>query len=787
MLAANAEFRFADPAVNEMLNKQLADLSYLDDAKLKTAVEKARQEIAAFIAKKKEEYSKTVEENKKRADDLKARNKALSAPGVTEEEWKSLDGTLAQQSTDLESASAAAEKSSFEDLQGVWNKLVFVRDSNGLVKTQLDGFEQKTKNQEEKEPFVVKFMDEKNLIRTVDPSTKQYKFELGEPGLALEGRKVVSSSKNPEVKQAFENKTIPFIHALLDKKALTEDEKKQYDAIMAKADPKDKAKWKAATMEASAYLLSCVEKKLTSDDLLKFQKIQALYYRAARDSVLTFDHPPSLEELKKAYDEKFTPAWVKAGQDFDAEFKQTPAPAVTPGVGPGAGPSGTVGGGFLGGTGAETPEKTPSGPDPYLENWAKGTDIPLPEGFKGFTGGLQISPAVESVNFRDVNTHKPVLVVPGGTGMTANEIFFDDPNGTAHQVDNRTFVKVKYKDKVYYTALEFLQKNEGSMKAEKEPKPAPAVKPPEKKESGELGFLGNVNVEYRDALERIWRERENPNGVLFHLYFNKQALECSLKRSGNDWVLAWPVRGGGRESMAFKSVQDAMRNLNDGIVFRRMAWDAIRDEGNFKKYEKIVDKVRTLEKVEKTKHLSMYLELDWHGGGAFESGNPHITIMALPHGHYSWTMDLEYSGPGGQNSRDGYAANFDDMMKQFAHVKQQAENYDAEKHTDAVASREYLFAKIIDPRTFTEREKYLGHVVSFDIMDNEVVQMYLDWGGGAARDINKNAALNVWVENGKIAYILNAKGKGIAKRGTAANIDALTRAVAEAKSAALGE
>lgn len=780
LLAANPDFKFQDPAVNLMLSKSLDDLSYLDDAKLNEAVEKARKEFAAHMQTKKDIFGKDVEANKKAAEGLKARNKALRAAAVTEDEWKALDAAIGQQSTDLDAASPNPN-SSLSDLTLLWNKLAMVRDGNGLLKTKLDDLEKKTKDAEEKEPFVLKFLDEKNLSEKYDDKSKQWSYQLGEPGFEVRGNKVVSSFKNPDVQKLFESKVTPFINGLLDKKPLTADEKKHVDEIMAKADKNNKDQVRAALQEATEYVLAQTQAKLTSDDLLKFQQIDRIIGQAKKDCAFSFDHRPTLEELKKTYDTKFIPAWDKAGKDFETQVKPAPKPA------PDKVPGGSGGGGFLGG--GRSPEKPGSALDPYGDNWATGTKVPMPEGFKGYAGGLQVSSAIVDIKFRDENTHRIAVAVPGGTGAGSNEITFADSNADAWRVNDRTFVKVKYRGKVYYAAMEFLQKNAAGQSGKDVPaqKTPETKKPPEVKPEGELAFLGNINVEYRDALEKIWKDRENPDGPSFTVRFNKGNVTCNLRREGGEWRLYWNTTGGGKTHMPFNTLKQAMKDLNDGYVLRRMTWDQLRDTKEFKRYRNIVDKLDEHEPVpnSRTSKLSVFFELDWHGGGVLESGDPYITATALPHGQIEWSMNRENSGPNGENSRNGYAANFDDFMKQLAHIKKWNENYNEKKMNDAKSDREKLFATITDPRTFMDREQNIGHVVSFDIKSNEVVQMYLDWGGGASTDFMKNPMLNVWIENGKLSYTLNFKGKsGFTDQGKGKDLTDIIRAVAQAKSAA---
>ncbi len=186
----------------------------------------------------------------------------------------------------------------------------------------------------------------------------------------------------------------------------------------------------------------------------------------------------------------------------------------------------------------------------------------------------------------------------------------------------------------------------------------------------------------------------------------------------------------------------------------------------------------------------VYFELDWKGGGAGE-GNAQIWVTPMTYGGIQYHIRREHAAIDGSSDRYGFAHNFDDFMKQTAHIKDWSENYedrrDDKKLTATVKSEENFRAQINDPRNFYAFEQQIGRPVSFDIGDNGVVQMYLDWGGGPARDINNNAMLNVWVENGKLMYTLNAKGKGMVKgRQVANSMQEMIQNVTQYRMAALG-
>ncbi len=776
IVAANPEFTFQNQDVKDMLGKNADDLIYSDETKLIAAKEKAREELRDFMQKKKDEYSGQVESNKKSAADLKARYKTLRIPTVSDDEWSALDTSLNQQAQDMDSI-AFVSNTSMEDLAAMWGKLVMVRDGNGLLRNQFDALSSRIKDAEEKEPAIAKFTADKDLLETYDPKTKQFSYTAN--GMRFESAKGKAQATfgNPEINKIFESKISPFFTNIISKYKLSSDEKKHADEIMSKADKNDEKQMAAANKEVMEYVMERFQSRMKADDKEKIDKISALIDQADKDSTFSFDHMPSAEELQKAYDEKFVPAWEKAAKDFDAQY----------GKATGEQPSGTVGGGFLGGE--ETPETAPSSLDPYSDHWSKGTDVPLDPDYKGFTGGLEVAPNIEDLKFRDVNTHKILLAVPGGTGATANEITLSEPEGTIHKVDSLSFVKVNYQGKIYYAAMEYLQKNDQSLIAEREAKNGSPKMPgtpanPEVQQGLPKGleFLGKVNGEYRDALERILRDSEKPGGALFDLYFNKKTLPCRLtKAPKGQYIVNW--EGG---SFTYRNLNEVMIGINNGFLLQQITYGALLSPKYYEAYEDKIDSFK--DDVKATgRPGEVYFELDWSGAGRGE-GNAQVWATALPNGLVNYHIHRDHVDINGGNDRNGIAGSFDDFMQQIAHIKEWSEYYednrDDRKLSQAVMNREWFYAQLNNPQTFYDAESAIGRPVSFNLISNGVMQMFLDWGGGAARDTGHNAMLNVWADNsGRLNYILNYKGKG--PRGVAKDIPELINIVGNQRAAVL--
>jgi|GEM_PF-6342318 len=717
---------FQSPEVKDMLGKNPSDLKFSDYDKILSATEKARVETFAFMTQKKTELSQGIETNKTYINGLKDRNGKVHGSPVSDDQWQRLDGSVQQQSADLAAAGFVAE-SSIQDLGTALSKMAQVSAGNNVIKTSATFLEEKIKAGESKEPMVTKFLGEKNITENYDTEKKQYNYSLGDSDFKIEGEKLVSTFKNPEVKQLFETKASKYLQNLLDK-----------------------------------------DGKMSADGQEKFNAVTSLVAQALKDSTFTFDHSPSMDELQQAYTKQFVPVWEKAGKDFDTQFN--PDSQVAPGDKAGGGSgflgrsSANDGGGFLS-------RPTESVAEPYAERWGSGVDIALDAPFKGINGGLMVSPKIAAVPFLDVNSHTKVLDIPGGTGSTTTEITLAEPNGFVHRVDNFSFVKVNYKGSVYYAQLEYLSPNPDAVQAQ-----AVAPKPPESQNNIDLRFLQKVNYEYLPALVLMAQNGENPGGVQFDVLYNKMNLPCRFtKIAPNNYQLDF-----GGMSFSYPSVQEAMKSVNDGFIVSRMTQAAVSNPANYKAAEGIIDELKAEPIVAPSGEV--YFELDWKGSGRGE-GNAQVWVNVKKFGIIEYRVRRDNVGAQGESDRYGYAANFDDFMRQMAHVKTWSENYadraEDNRLTSTAVWREYLFGEASNPWKLYAAEDKIGRPFSFSVGSNEVVQAYLDWGSHDPKDFNNNARLDYWVDQtGRISFALNCIGKKLVTGGNVANMDELTAVVA---------
>ena len=141
-----------------------------------------------------------------------------------------------------------------------------------------------------------------------------------------------------------------------------------------------------------------------------------------------------------------------------------------------------------------------------------------------------------------------------------------------------------------------------------------------------------------------------------------------------------------------------------------------------------------------------------------------------------YTVRRENIGPYGEDVRSLYADNFNDFMIQIASLAKVAEGPKHQRRETVGSRRELLFDVISNPFFFrgVNVSSRIGRVLSFEMKQkSEVVQMYLDWGGGENRLSPQNAMLNVWVtKQGELMYTLNGPGVRVV-RMKAPSLDAM--------------
>jgi hypothetical protein len=291
------------------------------------------------------------------------------------------------------------------------------------------------------------------------------------------------------------------------------------------------------------------------------------------------------------------------------------------------------------------------------------------------------------------------------------------------------------------------------------PASAPAPSAAEKMLSGvDLGFLGTIYPEYSDALLAMLVHGNDPDGAQFDLHFNNSTLPCRLISNGKEFEFRYP--GG---AMKYPTLAAAASALNKGFIHQRMMELTVGNESAYKDYIKQTGGVDDLDPVDKEPH-KFYLEFDWN------NPDPDIDIEVLPHGRILYSIKRENVGIYGEEVRKGAAEDFDSFMRQMIHLKKWAEG---PKHTaveTADTSKEITWQAISSYYSFrsAEMEKKIGRVIQMNIVHNETVQVYLDWGGGNNPKKPENIMVNMWVaDDGTINYIVN--GHGSAEKGLARN------------------
>ncbi|MCC7197058.1 hypothetical protein IT413_02560 [Candidatus Peregrinibacteria bacterium] len=298
---------------------------------------------------------------------------------------------------------------------------------------------------------------------------------------------------------------------------------------------------------------------------------------------------------------------------------------------------------------------------------------------------------------------------------------------------------------------------------------APVAAPAEKfKPVIELGFLGTIYQEYADALLAMVTHGNDPDGASFNLRFNNGTLPCRLIQNGNQFEFRYP-----NGVFQYPNIQEAANALNKGFIHQRIMELTVGNELAYKDYVEQTGGVDEIYPKDKEPH-KFYLEFDWN------NPDPDIDIEVLPHGRILYTVGRENIGIYGEETRKGAAEDFDSFMRQMIHLKKWAEGT---KHTaieTPETSKEITWQAISSYYSFRkpEMEKVIGRVVKMNIEFNEVVQVYLDWGGGNNPKHPDNVMVNMWVGNdGTIVYIVN--GHGTSESGSALNFASLVSKLRE--------
>jgi len=292
-----------------------------------------------------------------------------------------------------------------------------------------------------------------------------------------------------------------------------------------------------------------------------------------------------------------------------------------------------------------------------------------------------------------------------------------------------------------------------------------------------LQFLGKVHSEHREALLRMARDGEKPEGAMFDIWFNNKAVPCRLTKMGpGNYVINW-----NSGSWAYRSLQDAMRAVNDGHLIAGMTTSALLNPSYYKAYESWCGKLKEKRLGGTSVPGEIQFELDWLGTRRAK-GNPVVTCMPCAYGGIAYRIFRDEAGLRGEKWRDGFAANFEEFMRQLGHIRRWAQEEDFEKGPLAYA-KEYNFSILSDPRNYYANEALIGRPLYFGMTSydrkaegkrgddseaatasygKEMVQLGLDWGGSGPADRKGNGWVNLWVnESGTLSYTVACAARGI--------------------------
>ena len=286
-----------------------------------------------------------------------------------------------------------------------------------------------------------------------------------------------------------------------------------------------------------------------------------------------------------------------------------------------------------------------------------------------------------------------------------------------------------------------------------------------------------IHPESREALARIARDGEKPEGAMFDIWFNNRRVPCRLTHvAADNYVINW--NGG---SWSYKSLKEAMVAINDGYLISGMTYSALRNPAYYKMYESWAGKLKESRLGETNVPGEVQFELDWLGTRRAK-GNPVVVARVYSYGGIGYRVFRDDIGLQGESVRDGFAANFGDLMKQLGHMRRWAQEEDFKKGPLAYA-KEYNFSILSDPRHYYAAEQMIGRPIYFGMSSlgrradvikgrdseaanatygQEVVQLGLDWGGNGPLDRQNNGWVNLWVnEAGTLSYTVSCPARGV--------------------------
>ncbi|MBU1703002.1 hypothetical protein KJ951_01225, partial [Patescibacteria group bacterium] len=205
----------------------------------------------------------------------------------------------------------------------------------------------------------------------------------------------------------------------------------------------------------------------------------------------------------------------------------------------------------------------------------------------------------------------------------------------------------------------------------------------------ELRFLGKSPYpEYEGALRKLAFHGDDPEGVEFNLpYAQGTWIYCGFKReAGGGYRLNYE-----NGFLHFNSIEEAAKNINDGLFHRHYMDGVLKNDEVFERYE---DEIGTLDKNEPgDMPRSRRMELDWTNPDA------QVSVIAYPHGRIGYVVKRENVGPLGENFRIMFAESIPDFARQLAHLRKWAEGDEHGSRPGVESRKETLFDAITNPYT----------------------------------------------------------------------------------------
>ncbi|MGL5830603.1 MAG: hypothetical protein ACRCZE_00455 [Candidatus Altimarinota bacterium] len=381
--------------------------------------------------------------------------------------------------------------------------------------------------------------------------------------------------------------------------------------------------------------------------------------------------------------------------------------------------------------------------DPYESGWANAEDVSSNLG--NFTGTLEVRSSSETETVK-ARTHEGKIFGSGlisGTEVTRTE---EDAKIPAKKVENNIFVLVTYKGEKIWISEDYLfEKSASTPDLPSTPAPTEDPKSAQKIENPRQGFYGPSNMDI--TFNRLQSELEtNPSGSSFDLFFNEAILPCRVSRQADGYHLDYGNNDVGQGKLpTFPNLQVLRDYIENGSFYQMLTFNLLKSKTVWERagVKGFIDEALELKVTGPNK---LYVELDWHRNQPFETGNAKVKLEVMKKGTIHYHIDKEYVGPNSENTRDGYAANFKQLVEQLHHAKDWSEKYeDNEDKEDfnAISNREKLMTDIADGRFYTQAAGIIGQHYDFNSWVNRgFATMRLNWDKSTANSDKQRSYYN---------------------------------------------